>query len=479
MTLAKKWIGTKEFYRSLILLILPIAFQQLLSSGIVLYNAIMVGKWGALQDHATAATAVVNIGNRYLISMNGLIMSIAIAFSLFLAQYWGAKQKESMQKTIMLNFYFSFFFAVLVIFIGFLIRRPWIQSFLSSGEEGKDMQNAALSYYVLTLFSLLPLSISHVFAYALRTVKETKIPLWVTGISFILHLFLVWLFLFHTSLGIKGVAIATLISKGMECFLYLLFYFVKKPPFFGFPLKWQKGDGKTLWEILKKGKAVFVSQLLFEAMQIFFFFAYAQIERGNQETILAVGLTAQVVDICYALIGGMGTATAVFIGANIGKNEKQKAKQRGNWILSYVIAYSLLLSLLVLLFIPLSKWIYGDVPLLKQFLFFQAITLPFLFYSQNVMFIMRSGGYTRGSLYIVNLPSYLVKLPVAVLFIFLYPHLFSQIPILSSLLAFLHFTPSLVTFLFFIDRFLEIVRAIIATFLYHKIRWYERKLIRS
>ena len=479
MTLLRKWIGTKEFYRSLILLVMPIAFQQLLSSGVVLYNAMMVGKWGALQNNATSATAIVNIANRYFISMNGLLMAISITFSLFLAQYWGAKQKENMLKTIMKNFYVSFGFAVFVILIGFLIRNMWIRFFLPVEEKGSEIENIAISYYMLTLLSLLPLSISHVFAYALRTVKETKIPLIVTGISFVLHLLLVWIFLFYTSLGIKGVAIATIITKGIECFLYFLFYFIKKPPFFGLKFKWKKEDEGKLKEILKKGKAVFLSQLLFEAMQIFFFFAYAQIEKGNQETILAVGLTGQVVDICYALIGGMGTATAVFIGANVGKNEKQKARQRGNWILSYVVVYSLLLSLFILLFIPLSKWIYGDVPLLKQFLLFQALTLPFLFYSQNIMFIMRSGGYTRGSLYIVNLPSYLVKVPIVIVFIFLFPQLFSQAPALSSILTFFHFTPSLVTFLFFIDRLLEIVRAIIATFLYHKIRWYERKLIHS
>lgn len=479
MTLLRKWIGTKDFYYSLLLLVMPIAFQQLLSSGIVLYNAVMVGKWGALQNNATSATAIVNITNRFFISMNGLLMAISIAFSLFLAQYWGAKQKENMQKTIMQNFYVSCGTAVVMIIFGILIRYVWIQSFLPTGQNGNEIENIAISYYVLTLLSLLPLSISHVFAYALRTMKETKIPLIVTGISFVFHLFLVWLFLFHTSLGIKGVAITTLITKGIECLLYLLFYFMKKPPFFGLKFKWKKEDGSKLSEIFKKGKAVFLSQFLFEVMQIFFFFAYAQIEKGNQETILAVGLTGQVVDICYALIGGMGTATAVFIGANIGKNDKQKAKQRGNWILSYVIVYSIFLSLLVFLFIPLSKWVYGDVPLLKQFLFFQALTLPFLFYSQNIMFIMRSGGYTRGSLYIVNLPSYIVKVPIVILFIFLFPQLFSQIPVLSSILAFFHFTPSLVTFLFFIDRLLEIVRAIIATFLYHKIRWYERKLIHS
>lgn len=31
-------------------------------------------------------------------------------------------------------------------------------------------------------------------------------------------------------------------------------------------------------------------------------------------------------------------------------------------------------------------------------------------------------------------------------------------------------------FLYLLDRFLEIARAFIAFFLYHKVKWYERKL---
>ena len=63
-----------------------------------------------------------------------------------------------------------------------------------------------------------------------------------------------------------------------------------------------------------------------------------------------------------------------------------------------------------------------------------------------------------------------------ILFVFLYPSLYEKLPFLETIQKTLGLTPSLLMFLYLLDRFLEIARAFIAFFLYHKVKWYERKL---
>ena len=92
------------------------------------------------------------------------------------------------------------------------------------------------------------------------------------------------------------------------------------------------------------------------------------------------------------------------------------------------------------------------------------------------MFIMRSAGYTKGHFWITIFPSLAIKVPFVILFVFFYPSLYEKLPFLETIQRTIGLTPSLLMILYLLDRFLEIARAFIAFFLYHKVKWYERKL---
>jgi len=68
MSIFKRYIGNKEFYKELLIVASPIAFQQFVSSIVNALDTFMVSSF----DGSTA-TAAVSIANRYFNSFNGTL----------------------------------------------------------------------------------------------------------------------------------------------------------------------------------------------------------------------------------------------------------------------------------------------------------------------------------------------------------------------------------------------------------------------
>ncbi len=476
MVIRKKFFAPIKFYKELIQLVFPIALQQLLSTGMAFLQTLLIGNWAknSLGMDASEVLLSIQIGNRFFISMNALLMAISITCSLFFAQYNGAKEEQKMKETAKANIIFSMLFAFLFVILGVIFRHQIVQAFYKYHNVDSDYMAHSERFYLIIIFSLIPLSITHGITYMLRNLKMTKIPLLATGISFVFHAGLSSCFLYFTSLGTIGVAWSFLITRIIEMGILLIAYHRQNTVVNGFMTT--KHYREMMKNIFHKGWPVFLSQLLQEALTIMMFMAYAKIQQASIKEISAITFTQQVVDVCYAIIGGMGTATAIFIGEPIGQNKVEEAKNNGRYLLSYIIVFSLGLSLMMLVFLPIYQSITEKNIFFVQVFLLQTFTMPLLFYSQNIMFILRSSGYTKSNLWINILPAYLIKVPLVVIFVFINNNLFLQNQFFSDLLSALSLTPNLIMLIFLGERVVEIIRGVVAFSLFHRVKWYERSL---
>lgn len=84
----------KEFYRKLLSLVLPIAFQQLMLTIVSASDALMVGAIGqALLSAVSLASQITFVYNLFLAAMT-------IGTSIFVAQYWGKGDQKSVEKIL-------------------------------------------------------------------------------------------------------------------------------------------------------------------------------------------------------------------------------------------------------------------------------------------------------------------------------------------------------------------------------------------
>lgn len=276
-------------------------------------------------------------------------------------------------------------------------------------------------------------------------------------------------------MGIEGAAYATIISRLLEMTVLLIYFYCKKPIFYG-KIREIFSFTKTMFrDVFSRAQPLVYSQLLTQAMAIFMLFIFARIEIGNATNVAAFTVSTQILDIVVVFIGGMGTAAAVMIGGKLGANQVEEAKANARYQLAYVMVFSLIASGVLVLFIPLVRIAFNFAPseasLLRALMILHALAFPFMVFSLNIIFITRAGGYTRAPFYITNLVYYAVKLPLIVFFVYLMPSLFAESLWLHHVLEQIGLPASFMVFVFLIDRFIEVIRAGVAMLVYRRADW--------
>ena len=474
----KRYIGDKQFYRELFIVAMPIALHQLLSSLINFLDSAMIGQWGRTNlGSSEILTSSVMIANRYFSSFQFIAIMVALSCTIFISHYLGAKRHDKIRKVFGLSLVLVGGLSLIVFAFGAIYSRQIIAFFATTMADGEMMITYGSQYLFIISFTFIPMAISIPIGFALRATKRTMVPLIATGVSAVSNVLLNLLFIYVLDMGIVGAAIATLIARFIELGIMLIHYFKVKPEFYG-KLKEIFSFSKTMVaNILQKGSPMIFAQVITEAIGIFMFFAYARIEAGNAGNIAAVNLSSRIVDIVVSLVGGMGSAASILVGMRIGAGKIEEARTNARWQLGYISVFSLISTAAMIALIPLVTAVYQFEPatttLLVSIMIIHALSLPFVFYSSNVIFITRAGGYTKSAIWITNVPYLLIKIPLIVLFVFISRSLFEQSIFLHSMMERIGLGTSLVIFIFLIDRAIEIVRAAIAAVIYHRAKWWD------
>ena len=147
----------------------------------------------------------------------------------------------------------------------------------------------------------------------------------------------------------------------------------------------------------------------------------------------------------------MGSAASILVGMRIGAGKIEEARlMRGGS--SDIFLFSLISTAGDDCANSLVTAVYQFEPatttLLVSIMIIHALSLPFVFYSSNVIFITRAGGYTKSAIWITNVPYLLIKIPLIVLFVFISRSLFEQSVFLHSMMERIGLGTSLVIFIF-------------------------------
>jgi putative MATE family efflux protein len=474
----KRYIGDKAFYREMFLVALPIALQQLISASVNLMDSAMIGRWGNTAfgvGGSEISSAAIMIAGRYMTTFEHVMIMLAISCTIFLAQFFGAKNYGAMKRVFGLALKLTIGFGLAALVLGFFFREEIVLLFATGMGSGLEMLDLGQSYLSIVSWTFIPFSLSVALSFCLRAIKKTTIPLMASGIAAGLNLFLNYLLIYPAGMGVVGAAIATLISRIVELVILGYYFFKHKPVFYGTFAEIFDIPHDLSRNILRKGWPMVLAQALTEGLAVFMFFAYSRIDSGNATNIAAVNVSTRVVELIFAFIGGMGTAAAILVGTRLGAGKIEEAKQNARWQIGYTIMMSWVTVLIMIGLIPLIQLLFSfdsaGNQLLATAMFLQAFSLPFLFYALNIIFITRAGGYTKAPVFITNIPYLLIKAPIVALFVFVYPNVLDTSPFLQNVFGALGLPVNLVIFIFIIDRFIEVIRAMIGFIVYHKADW--------
>lgn len=204
-------------------MILGNIFQQVYN----LVDTIVVGKF-------IGADALAAVGSSFsiIVFITSIIIGLAMGAGIILAQYYGAKEFEKFKESTIT----SIIFIGIVTIILMLISIIGIDLILRLFKMPQELLLYFKSYLIIILYGLIFTFIYNLATALLRAVGDSKRHLYFLIIASIINVVLDLLFVINFDLGVKGVALATIIAQGVSAILSMI-YVYKNLSFLRFNIK--------------------------------------------------------------------------------------------------------------------------------------------------------------------------------------------------------------------------------------------------
>ena len=390
----KKYFGNKQFFLTVLTVAIPIMLQNLITTSVNLVDSLMVGQLG---DGAIGGVAAVN---RYFLILNGGMFGLTSAVSIFLAQFYGAKNEEKMKQ----SFRFSIISSYVVILPFFFVALLFPEAILSFFTQDAALIQSGIEYLQYACYTFLPIGISMSISASMRCIGETKLPLAVSALSVLTNTFFNYCFIFGhfgmPCLGVKGAALATLLARVLE--MLILMIALKLNPF---PFKTKINDllcidSALVRQIAIKAIPLSLNEILWSAGNASMLKFYGT--RGGA-VLSGNAICGTFTDIFYTLFSGMSVATTIMVSQPLGANDFDQAKNNGYQMIGTASVLALVLSVFMASTSVIVPILYGSASvevqgIAKSMILVQAAC--FVIYTLNIQVfnILRSGGDAKSTL---------------------------------------------------------------------------------
>lgn len=407
----KKTIEDKELMKTTLSIAIPSMLQQLIVASVNLIDNLMVGELGDVAVSAVASA------NRYYSIVQMAINALVVSSIIFLSQFNGANDKEHMKQSFRFSIVSSYVLVIIFFGLGFLYANSIIEFII---KDPLIVQNGG-DYLHIACFSYLPLGLSYSIASAMRATGDTKRPLMVSFLSIVLNVIFDYCLIFghfgFKQMGVKGAAIATIIVRFIEVFIYLICLFKGNYDFVTKLKDLFKIDKDLASKIIVKAIPLITNEILwsFGLTTLIKFYSF----RGSSVNT-AYSISSTVGDLFFILFAGMANATTVIVGTKLGANEIETAKDNAYKLLCFSLILSLVMGLLMSSFTLLLPFLYSKVSkesllLAKQFLIIMSFFFILYMFNTQCYFILRTGGDTKNTMFMDSGFMWAVNIPIVYL----------------------------------------------------------------
>ncbi|MDO5402779.1 MAG: MATE family efflux transporter [Eubacteriales bacterium] len=307
----------KSFIKMVLVLVVPIALQNLINVGVTAADVLMLGK---VSEEVLSGAS---LGGQVQFIMTLIYFGLTSGASVLVAQYWGKKDIVTIEKVLAISIRISFGVAVLFTVITFAFPEP-IMKLLSSNAQ---VVEEGVKYLRIVCFSYIFTGLTMVYLNILRSVENVVISTFVYLISLIINIIGNALLIFGMAgfpkMGIQGAAIATLFARICE-FVMVVYYDRRRNKIFKFKLSMLFESDKALTQdFIKFSMPVVINELMWGSGVA----VVAAIIGQMGSAASAANSIAQVVrQLAMVLSLGVASAAAIIIGKTIGEGKLKAAK---------------------------------------------------------------------------------------------------------------------------------------------------------
>ena len=310
------FLRDKAFFRAMLALAVPVAFQQLITAGLNMIDVLMVGQLGE------ASVAALGLANQIFFLLILFLFGTTSGMAIFTAQYWGKGDTENIRKVLGICLVLAISVAALFSLAATLIPER-LMSFYTEDPEVIQLGSEYLRIVGLS-YVLMAISVSYISV--LRSITLVTMTMIVSVCALVIKTFLGYSLIFGhfglPALGVRGAAIGTATGWAFECILLLILVYVRKTPLAGNPFTFFHFNRAFLLNVLRTSMPAAVNEVIWSFGITTYTAVYARI---GTDAIAAININATIEELVFVLFIGLGNACSVMVGNKIGEKDRDTA----------------------------------------------------------------------------------------------------------------------------------------------------------
>ncbi|MBR0399708.1 MAG: MATE family efflux transporter [Mogibacterium sp.] len=392
----------RQIVKFMIPMLIGNVFQQLYNT----VDSIVVGKY--IGDNALAAVGSAGpIVNLLLV----LFMGISVGAGIMVSQYFGARQRNSLSKTIGCCITMTFIASVIVMIIAPLITMPLLKM-LNTPDEIIDW---CAGYLRILFLGIAGCAFYNILGGVLRGLGDSISALIYLIVATILNIVLDIFFVASVGMGVDGVALATVIAQGISAVLSFL-RLRQKTDCFDMKAAYLKPQKKYVRELVRLGLPSGITQAIFSLSMV--------IVQSLTNTFGAMCIATNV--IVMRIDGfvmmpafSFGAAMTTFAGQNIGAGRLDRVEAGAKKGTVVAMATSAVITLLIVLFGKYLMMLFTNT----QALIDQSYNMMLIMgtgyivmeVTQCLQGVMRGAGDTMAPMWLSMITTVAIRVPLAYL----------------------------------------------------------------
>lgn len=389
-------IKEENFYRKLTVIGIPMIIQQVIAVTLNLADTIMVGK---VSENALAA---VGAANQVYFIFSVVLFGIFSGAAVHAVQYWGIRDLVSLRKIVGIDYTMCLVLSVPTVAVVFAGAPFFIRLF----SQEPEVIELGTQYMKIACFSYIFAALSFVISYNSRSIQDLKYPTIINACAIAMNIFLNYVFIYGNfgvpALGVRGAAIATTVSRILECVAMMLSVYLRKEhPLKAYPSQLFCYSRELLVNVMKTAVPVIITEGMWAFSVSAIFAAYGKIS-ASALAISQIAVT--VTDFFQTIYFGLGNASSVIIGEVLGQGRRSTAFEYSRKVLKVTWILNIIMTVVIILARTPIAAIYDFSPettemLMKALLVYAVALTPKMLAYMTICAILRAGGDTVFCMY--------------------------------------------------------------------------------
>lgn len=372
-----------------------------------LYNtvdSIIVGRY--VGDNALAAVGSAGpILNLLLV----LFVGISVGAGIVVSQYFGARQREDLSKSIGCCITLTGISSLIVMVVAPLVTKPLLR-LLQTPDSIIDWCN---SYLLILFIGIAGCAYYNILGGILRGLGDSVSALVYLLVATVINIVLDYVFVAYFSMGVAGVALATVIAQFISALLSLR-KLSRMKDIFDMGRQYLMPEKSYMGTVIRLGLPSGLTQAIFSMSAI----VVQTLTNSFGEMFIAANVIVMRVDGFVMMPAfSFGSAMTTYAGQNIGARKMDRVTKGAKEGTLIAVATSVVITILILLFGQYLMAIFTKTPELVDLSFAMMKILVVGYIAMEVTQclsgVMRGAGDTLTPMWISIVTTVLIRIPIA------------------------------------------------------------------